>query len=162
MDYSTPQLIVFRQFGADNASRHPFSLPCRLITLPGIKVALIADASTDADHLSVSFTTSLTLAAISRYWGGHPTGPTSPVPSPPAASSPAASPPAPSRHGLSPTALAVTPRSFAPHSTEHRTSLHGASHLNPRSIAPHSTELRTSLYGASHLTPRSIEPQQSR
>ena len=41
---------------------------------PRIKVVLTADATTDADRLSVSFTTSLILAATSQYtWGGRQT-----------------------------------------------------------------------------------------
>ena len=64
----------------------------------------------------------------------------------------------PSHHGLSPTALSVTPWSITLHSTEHRISLHEASHPTPRSFAPHSMEHRTLFHGVSHLTPRSIAP----
>ena len=48
-------------------SKRSLPLPCRLLTLPGIKVALIADVSTDANRLFPSASWPFTLAFTSRY-----------------------------------------------------------------------------------------------
>ena len=74
VDYSSPCVLLYSPAHSLHAvrcrqrsSRRPLPLPCRLLILPGIKVALYADVSTDADRVFPSASRPLTLASASRY-----------------------------------------------------------------------------------------------
>ena len=179
MDCSTPQLIVFRQFGADNAPADALS-HCRVVFLHS-QAPRSLSLLTRLQMQIISPSASRPLSPWQRLHGTGEDVRLDPQHLQPHAT---ACHPRPSLsstehrtslHGasyLTPQSITeprllqpppdvnthALPASTEPSPTEHRTSLHGALHLTPHSIAPHSTKHPTSLHGASHLTPRSIAP----